>query len=102
MFNEKASSADMAAASVETNRGVLNQVDAGGVYAIECYDAAGNLKWREETHNLVVNVGLQDMNAQYLKGSSYTAACPCRWAKGRTGEQSSHPCRAETPASRPC
>lgn len=74
MFNEKASSADMAAASVETNIGVRDQVDAGGVYAIECYDSEGNLKWREETHNLVVNVGLQDMNTQYFKGSSYVAA----------------------------
>ena len=73
MFNEKANFADMAAARVETNIGVRDQVDAGGVYAIECYDSEGNLKWREETHNLVVNVGLQDMNAQYLKGSSYTA-----------------------------
>ncbi len=74
MFNEKAKSADAAVASVEANMGVRDQVEAGGVYAIECYDAAGTLKWREETHNLVVNVGLQDMNAQYLKGSSYTAA----------------------------
>lgn len=74
MFNEKVKSADAAAASVEASMGVRDQVEAGGVYAIECYDSAGNLKWREETHNLVVNVGLQDMNTQYFKGSSYVAA----------------------------
>ena len=86
MFNEKASFADMAAASVETNIGVRDQVDAGGVYAIECYDAAGSLKWREETHNLVVNVGLQDMNTKYFSGSTYTAT----WYIGLYGAAASN------------
>lgn len=53
---------------------LTNTAKAGGVYKIECHDAQGNLKWEESTHNLVVNEGLQDMNTQYFKGSSYTAA----------------------------
>lgn len=53
---------------------LTNTAKAGGVYKIECYDAQGNLKWEESTHNLVVNEGLQDMNNKYFKGSSYTAA----------------------------
>jgi len=47
---------------------------AGGVFTIQCFDKNGNLKWTEENHNLVVNVGLQDMNTKYFTGSSYTAA----------------------------
>lgn len=44
------------------------------VYAIECFDADGNLKWQESVHNIVVNVGLDDNLDKYLKGSTYTAA----------------------------
>jgi hypothetical protein len=32
------------------------------------------LKWKTSEHNLVVNEGLQSMNTQYFKGSTYTAA----------------------------
>jgi hypothetical protein len=46
----------------------------GGVFTITCFDADGNLKWEDSFHNLVVNVGLQDLNTQYFKGSGYTAA----------------------------
>ena len=74
MLTDKARTVDVMATSIEANLGVRGQASAGGAYAIECYDVSGNLKWREETHNLVVNVGLQDMNTQYFKGSSYTAA----------------------------
>ena len=41
---------------------------------MECRDAAGNLKWADTFHNLVVNEGLQDMNSKYFAGSGYTAA----------------------------
>ena len=47
---------------------------AGGVFKITCRDSAGQVKWEAESHNLVVNVGLQDMNTKYFSGSSYTAA----------------------------
>jgi hypothetical protein len=47
---------------------------AGGVFTVKCFDKDGNLKWEEVAHNLVVNSGLQDMNTQYFKGVSYTAA----------------------------
>jgi hypothetical protein len=46
----------------------------GGVFKITCFDANGNLKWEEQFHNLVVNVGLQDLNTKYFTGSGYTAA----------------------------
>ena len=49
------------------------KLKAGGVFTVKCFDKDGNLKWTEENHNLVVNVGLQDMNNKYFLGSAYTA-----------------------------
>jgi hypothetical protein len=46
----------------------------GGVFTVTCFDANGNLKWEEAFHNLVVNVGLADLNDKYFLGSGYTAA----------------------------
>jgi len=39
-----------------------------------CYDNRGNLKWKEDYDNLVVNEGLNDLLQKYFNGSSYTAA----------------------------
>lgn len=39
---------------------------AGGVYKVQCVGADGQVKWEEDMHNLVVNVGLQDMVNTYL------------------------------------
>jgi hypothetical protein len=50
------------------------KVKAGGVFTVQCFDQDGNLKWQAEKHNLVVNVGLKDMNDKYFTGSAYTAA----------------------------
>lgn len=47
---------------------------AGGVFHVQCIDKDGNLKWEDAVPNLVVNEGLQNMNTQYFKGSTYTAA----------------------------
>lgn len=49
-------------------------VHGGGVFHAQCFDKDGNLKWEAKAHNLVVSEGLQNMNTQYFKGSSYTAA----------------------------
>lgn len=49
-------------------------VAIAGHYEIECYAPDGTLKWRETIDNLVVDVGLNDMLNQWLKGSTYTAA----------------------------
>jgi hypothetical protein len=50
------------------------QAKAGGVFTVQCHDKDGNLKWESSVPNLVVNEGLQNMNTQFFKGSSYTAA----------------------------
>ena len=72
------------------------KVQAGGVFTVQCHDVAGNLKWSAEKHNLVVNVGLKDMNDKYFTGSGYTAA----WYIGLYGAASSNdPAAGDTMAS---
>lgn len=44
------------------------------IYKFEAFDKDGNLKWEDEVHNLVTNVGLDEILDKFWKGSSYTAA----------------------------
>jgi hypothetical protein len=74
MFKDKAHSTDAVAAGLVANTQTAHSAKGGGVYYIQCLDKDGNLKWEDSTHNLVVNEGLQSMNTQYFKGSTYTAA----------------------------
>lgn len=74
MINNKAKSTEKVSASVAFGGGSDEGARGGGVFLFECYDKDGNLKWKDEAKNLVVNVGLQDMNTKYFSGSSYTAA----------------------------
>ena len=73
MFNEKATSSDKPAASVTTGGDLQSGAQGGGVFHFKCYDKDGNLKWEDKAHNLVVNVGLADMNDKYFGGSGYSA-----------------------------
>ena len=74
MFSETAKSNEQFSAGLVAATKSDDRVAGGGVFHFQCFDKDGNLKWEESTHNLVVNEGLQDMNTQYFKGSSYTAA----------------------------
>lgn len=74
MFQDKAHSGDAASAGLVAKTGFGESAKGGGVYHVQCLDKDGNLKWEDTMHNLVVNEGLQDMNTQYFKGSTYTAA----------------------------
>lgn len=74
MSNEVGKASEQMAASLVANRTGVDSVSAGGVFTVECRDAAGNLKWTDTFHNLVVNEGLQDMNSKYFSGSGYSAA----------------------------
>ena len=74
MFKEKATSTDTVSAGLVACTGANSGARAGGVFYVECFDKDGNLKWKTSHPNLVVNEGLQDMNTQYFKGSTYTAA----------------------------
>jgi len=96
MAKEQAVSTDVINASLDKALGAGSSARAGGVYRMECFDKDGNLKWAAESHNLVVNVGLQDMNTQYFKGATYSAA----WYLGLYGAAASNtPAAGDTAAS---
>lgn len=96
MFIAKANSNDVANGYVAQGTSAQDETSAGGVFTVSCYDRDGNLKWSESMHNLVVNVGLQDMNTKYFTGSSYTAT----WYIGLYGAAASNnPAAGDTAAS---
>ncbi len=74
MLNDKSSTSDAVSAGLVAKVGFNERTSAGGVFTVQCFDKDGNLKWEDSMHNLVVNEGLQDMNAKYFTGSSYTGA----------------------------
>jgi hypothetical protein len=96
MLTNKANSSDKAAANVEKSNGAKEGLRGGGIFQVECRDKDGNLKWVSKSHNLVVNVGLADMNTKYFKGTTYTAA----WYLGLYGlAASSTPAATDTMSS---
>jgi hypothetical protein len=74
MFKDQAHSADSATAGLVAKTGFGESAKGGGVFHVQCFDKDGVLKWEDQMHNLVVNVGLQDMNTKYFTGSTYTAS----------------------------
>ena len=74
MLNEHSKTADSVSAGLVAKTGFADSARGGGVFHVQCFDKDGNLKWEDQMHNLVVNEGLQDMNTNYFKGSTYTAA----------------------------
>jgi len=96
MSIDTAKSQDFIASALATAKGATEGVGAGGVYRMECIGPDGNVKWTAECPNLVVNVGLQDMNAKYFSGSAYTAT----WFIGLYGAGASNtPAAGDTAAS---
>ena len=74
MFSETAKSNEQFSAGLVAATKSDDRAAGGGVFHFQCFDKDGNLKWEEQSHNLVVNQGLQDMNSKYFTGSGYTAA----------------------------
>ena len=96
MFNDKVKSQDTTASSLTAGSSTAESASAKGVFKIQCHDKDGNLKWEDEAPNLVVNVGLQDMNAKYFTGSAYTAT----WFLGLYGSGATNsPAAADTMSS---
>ena len=96
MSVDSAKSQDLVASALATAKQATEGVGAGGVYRMECIGPDGNVKWTAECPNLVVNVGLQDMNAKYFSGSAYTAT----WFIGLYGAGASNtPAAGDTAAS---
>ena len=96
MINNTAGTNELMAASITTAKSTQEKVKGGGVFTLKCFDKDGNLKWESVSPNLVVNVGLQDMNAKYFSGSAYTAA----WYIGLYGAAASNtPAAGDTMSS---
>lgn len=71
---ENSRTQDAMQAGMVANKQATDSAGAGGMYTVECVGADGKVKWTDTFHNLVMNQGVQDMNAQYFKGSAYTAS----------------------------
>jgi hypothetical protein len=73
MSTETSKAQDLVSASLTANKGSTERVGAGGIFTVTCVGADGVEKWSDTFNNLVVNVGLQDMNSKYFQGAGYTA-----------------------------
>ena len=73
MLVAKSKSTDRISGQVQQGAGSGDGIRGGGVFKVQCFDKDGNLKWDSESPNLVVDVGLKDMNDKYFTGSGYTA-----------------------------
>ena len=74
MSAEISKAQDVVSAGLIAGRSNTESVGAGGVFTATCVGADGQVKWVDTFHNLVVNEGLQFMNASTFEGSGYTAA----------------------------
>jgi hypothetical protein len=96
MLMNQAVSNDKIGAAITRTVGAVDKVAAGGVFKVTCIGVDGQVKWEENLKNLVVNVGLKDMNDKYFTGSAYTAT----WYIGLYGAAASNdPAAGDTAAS---
>lgn len=97
MSKENASVGELISAAFAAGTGGHERVRGGGEFMAVCVGADGVEKWRTPWKpNLVVNVGLKDMNDKYFLGSGYTAA----WFLGLYGASASNnPAAGDTAAS---
>jgi len=96
MSIEKAKAADNVNAGLIAGTQAGEGAKATGKYTVECYDKDGNLKWKAETPNLVVNVGLQ-----YMAGVALTSTAQITsWYIGLYGAGASNtPAATDTMSS---
>ena len=96
MSHEIATAADTVASGLIAGTRHTEVAKATGKFTIECFDKDGQLKWRAEESNLVVNVGLQ-----YMAGTALTSTAQITtWYIGLYGAASSNnPAAGDTAAS---
>jgi hypothetical protein len=56
-YKEKVNMADVSDASVIRGAGSSEITSISGYYTVECHSANGELKWKDDIHNLVTTVG---------------------------------------------
>lgn len=96
MSHEIAKASDAVASGLVAGTQHTEVAKATGKFLIECFDKDGNLKWRAEESNLVVNVGLQ-----YMAGTALTSVAQITtWYIGLYGAGASNtPAAGDTMAS---
>lgn len=96
MSVEKVKSVDSFASGMTAQTRDGENALALGRFKIECFDKDGNLKWSDENHNLVVNVGLQ-----YMCGTALTSVAQITtWYIGLYGAAASNnPAAGDTMSS---
>lgn len=58
MFSEKVKMADSCDATVVRGASMKEDQSISGYYVVECHGADGQLKWKDDIHNLVTTIGL--------------------------------------------
>lgn len=58
MFKEKVKMADHCDATVVRGASMKEEQSISGYYTVECHGADGQLKWKDDIHNVVTTVGL--------------------------------------------
>lgn len=64
---------DSCDATVIRGAGDGEAIQPGGYYVVECHDAEGQLKWKDDIHNLVTTVGL-NLTCDTVLGNSAAGA----------------------------
>lgn len=96
MSHEIAKASDAMASGLVAGAHPTEVAKATGKFLVECFDKDGNLKWRAEESNLVVNVGLQ-----YMAGTALTSTAQITtWYIGLYGAGASNtPAATDTASS---
>lgn len=53
--------------------GLGSDLGIGGIFHVECYDKAGNLRWKDTAKNAVTNVGMNSVLDVYLRNQTQIA-----------------------------
>lgn len=56
---------------------IEQRIRFGGRFLVECFDKSGNLKWKEDVHNIVTNEGLNALLNIMLHGSTQITTWYC-------------------------
>ena len=73
MFNEKVQMADSCDASVTRGASHSEATSISGYYVVECFGSDGQLKWKDDIHNLVTTVG-KNLTMDTILGNSAAGA----------------------------